>query len=252
MNIISNPKIKIYLRWRVTIFMSFRWKAMGYDDDNNDDDVDIEIIGFSTDLNQTLQNVISQLEYVIELLQTIESANPESPEYQDAQQYLVPAWRGLSLTFQELVTAIDANESIIDDRQKKRLLSLIDEINEYINQVKSGNLSLHGFIGKLQEIKNTVENLIEPTETQIQLRTQLNEIISMLEKFKQVKNGDSLLLMMDNFERKWKPVTKLVSEEWSHLETFTELPTLQFLNPRNKARFEQLIDTIIAKIKTRV
>jgi len=218
--------------------MSFRWKAMGYGGDDDDDDVGeigIGILGFSTDLKQTLQNVVSQLDYVIELFQTVESANPESAEYADAQKYIVPALRGLGFTFQELVTAVHASN--IDNRQKERLLALIDETKEYIDQLSGGELSLHGFIQKLQELRNTVENLIEPTESQIQLRTQLNEIITMLEKFKQVKNGDSLLLMMDNFERKWKPVTKLVADKWSRLESFTELQTMQFLNPRNKALF---------------
>jgi hypothetical protein len=129
------------------------------------------------------------------------------------------------------------------------LLSLIDEVNEYVDQAKSGNLSLHGFTQKLQDLKSTVEGLIEPTEAQIKLGTELNAMISFLEKFKQVKDGDTLSLMMDNFERKWKPITKLVADEWSHLETFMELTYFQFTNPRNKQRFDALIDSIIAKIK---
>ena len=229
--------------------MSFRWRTWGNKDDDDDENY-VEILGFSTDLKQTLQNVMTQLDYIIELLQTIESANPESAEYEHAKKFFIPALRGLGLTFQELITAVEVTN--IDDRQKQRILAIIDEVKEYIEQVQSGNMSMHGFIAKLQELRNTVENLVEPTEAQIQLRSQLSKIIEMLEKFKQVKNGDGLLLMMDNFERKWKPVTKLVDEEWSHLETFTELPALQFLNPRNKSRYDQLIDSIIAKIKSAV
>lgn len=225
--------------------MSFRWKTQP--DDDNDDDR-IIIFGYSDDLKETMQNVILQLDYVIELFETISSANPESPEYQEAKTYIAPAVRGLGLTFNELITAVDATEGI-DDRQKERLLSLIDETSEYFQQMQNGELSLHGLVEKLKELKNTVEQLMEPTEAQIHLANEVNQIIQMLEKFKQVKNGDALLLMMDNFERRWKPVVKLIADDWSALEVFTELPTLQFLNPRNKQKLEHLIDTIIAKIR---
>jgi hypothetical protein len=226
--------------------MSFRWLARPDDDDEDDEFI---TLGVSDDLNEAITNLILQIDYVIDEFQTIATANPESPEYEDAMKYIIPVIRGLDLTIQEFITAIHANDDKIDQRHKERLFLIISEITEYFDQLKNREISIHGFIQKLNELKQTVEKLKDVTATQLTVATDLPKIIQYLNGFKQLKNGGSLALAMENFESKWKPVIPLIADEWAQLESFIELPTLQFINPRNKERFNQIIDAIIAKLQ---
>jgi hypothetical protein len=229
--------------------MSFRWRAMMPDDDDDDDysKVNANLIN---DVVEKLKEMDLQLDNILSLLETIDSANPESDEYKSAIEYVSPSFQELFYTMGEFLTAVEFAD--IDEREKERLFALVDEFKQYSQEMQTGEISLRGFIDKLKEFQKTIQKMIDPVEAQSTLISQLDAIISTLEKFKQIKNGDTLLLMMDNFERKWKPVIKLIADEWSLLESFTELPALQFTNPRNKERFNQLIDTIIAKIKSSV
>jgi Asp-tRNA(Asn)/Glu-tRNA(Gln) amidotransferase C subunit len=220
------------------------------DDDDDNDDYNKVNANLIKDVEEKMKEMVLQLDDIISLLQTIDSANPESQEYKSAIEYITPAFQELFYTMGEFLAAVEFAD--IDERQKERLSALVDEFRQYSQQMQTGEISLRGFIDKLVEFKNTVEKMIEPVETHSTLVTQLNEIIATLEKFKQVKNGDALALVMDHFESKWKPVVKLVADEWSLLESFIELPTMQFINPRNKEKFNQIIDTIIAKIKSSV